>query len=208
MLLLVATALAADPIVGADFTPIGRFDLLWAQSEQPTGTFVGELDGLIAPPLSAWAGLRGDRTAWILGLSMARTSTTTWTAEDRRKQVVTGIRPALDVRRDLTPREVGEPVAWVGLGAWGVIPIVRDTSTAYGDEETADAREGSREIMARVGGFGGRAGLGADYLFTDALSLGLQSHLQGWRGQRYTEDALLISTLVSVQAAVRVELQF
>ncbi len=84
MLLLVATALAADPIAGADFAPLGRFDLLWAQSEQPTGTFVGEHDGLIAPPLSAWAGLRGERYAWILSLSMARTATTTWTAEDRR----------------------------------------------------------------------------------------------------------------------------
>ena len=208
MLLLVAAALAADPVAGADFVPMGRFDLLWADSEQPTGTFVGEFDGLIHPPLHAYAGLRFDKTTWALSLSMARTANITWTAQDRRKQVVTGIRPGLDARRDLSPREVGKPVAWAGLGAWGVIPIVRDTSTAYGEEEAADAKEGSREIMARVGGFGGRAGLGVDYLFTDSLAIGLNSHLQAWRGQRYTEDALLISTLIYADAALRLEFVF
>lgn len=200
---------AAEPFVGVDYAPMGRADLLWADSDQPTGTFVGELDGLISPPLSAYAGIfRGDHWAWTLGLSMARTRTVTWTLDDRRVQTNTGIRPALDLNRYLIDREVGSPTAWVGGGLYGVIPIARDQNDAYGDEEQQAANEGAREIMARIGGVGARAGVGAEYLLLDGLTVGLRTHLSGYRSQRYTEDALLVSTLVSVDAAVRVQIEF
>ncbi|MCP4805052.1 MAG: hypothetical protein GY913_17305 [Proteobacteria bacterium] len=206
---LLTTAHAAEPFVGVDYVPMGRIDLLWADSEQPSGTFVGEFDGLVSPPLSAYAGLfRGDHWAWTLGLSMARTRTVTWTAADRRTLTATGIRPALDGQRYLLPREVGAPTAWVGAGLYGVIPIARDRNDAYGEEEQSAANEGSREVMARIGGLGGRVGVGAEYLLVDGLTVGFRTHLWGYRGQRFTEDALLVSTLVSVDAALRVQIEF
>ena len=186
--------------------PFGRADLLWADSEQPTGTFVGEFDGLVRPPLSAYGGLQKEKTAWMLGLSMARTANTNWTAETNRKVTVTGIRPAVDMQRYLLPRD--GPSFWVGGGLYGVIPIARDVSGAYGEEEKEAAKEGSRELMARVGGVGARVGCGAEVPLTEGLSLGLRTHLWGFRGQRFTEDALLISTLISADAGVRLQIEF
>lgn len=205
LLALLGTALGS-PLFGVDYVPFGRADLLYADSEQPTGTFVGEFDGLVRPPLSAYGGLQRDKTAWLLGLSMARTSNTNWTADQRRKVTVAGIRPAVDMQRYLLPRDAA--TFWVGGGVYGVIPIARDVSEAYGEEEEQAAREGSRELMARVGGIGGRVGCGAEIPIAEGLSLGLRTHLWAFRGQRFTEDALLISTLISADAGVRLQIEF
>ena len=209
MLLALLTSTHATPFFGVDYVPMGRADLLWADSEQPTGTFVGEFDGLVNPPLSAYAGVfRGDHWAWTFGLTAARTRTVNWQLEDRRVVTATGIRPSVDLSRYLVEREIGKPTAWVGGGLYGVIPIARDRNDAYGDEEQHAANEGSREVMARIGGVGGRVGVGAEYLLVEGLTVGLRTHLWGYRGQRFTEDALLVSTLVSVDAGLRVQVEF
>ena len=207
MLLALIASTHANPVFGVDFVPFGRADLLWVDSEQPTGTFVGEFDGLLNPPLTAYGGLQKEKRTWLFALSAARTSNTNWTAEQRRKVTVAGVRPAVDLQHHLVPRD--EPATfWVGAGVYGVIPIARDVSDAYGEEEEEAAREGSRELMARVGGVGGRVGVGAEVALSESLSLGLRTHLWAFRGQRYTEDALLISTLISADAGVRLQIAF
>jgi len=206
MLLLLFGQASATPLFGVDYMPMGRADLVWTQSDQPTGTFVGEFDGLLNPPLTAYGGLQREQYTWLLGLTAARTSTTNWTAESRRRVTVTGIRPTLDVQRYLLDKE--GPTFWVGGGLYGVLPIARDVNEAYGEEEQEAAREGSRELMARVGGVGARVGCGAEVAISEQLTLGLRTHIWGFRGQRFTEDALLISTLISADAGVRLQIAF
>ena len=72
-------------------------------------------------------------------MGFARSAETSWTGEQRRKVTYTGVRPALDAQRYITDH------AWVGAGVYGVIPIVRDVSTQYGEAEQAEALKRAQE---------------------------------------------------------------
>ena len=203
---LIGLALAA-PAIGVDFVPMGRADLVWVDAAQASGTLVGEFDGLVRPNLTPYLVVQSQkkpRNTFVLGTGFARTAETSWTGQERRKVVTTAIRPAVDLQRYVIQDTAS---AWVGLGAFGVIPIVRDVSTAYGEAEAQEAREGSREVMARIGGAGARVGAGAELAITPELSIGLRFHTNAWRGQRVTEDSVDISTLMWVDAGLRLQIQ-
>lgn len=211
MLLTLLSLAAAAPVVGVDVVPLSRADLAWAQSDQLTGTWVGEFDGLIRPPLTPYVGLHGrknPKNLWVLGLSGARTVNTVWSLDQRRRIAVTGIRPAVDLQHDVVgERAPGLPTVWVGAGLYGVIPIARDTSPSYGEEEQQAAREGARAVAMQVGGIGGRAGVGVDYTWTDRLSLGARAHWTLWRGQVFDDDTLTTSALGWVDVGLRLQVQ-
>lgn len=200
-LALVSPALAA-PSLGLDYVPFGRADLVWVDEDQSTGTRVGEFDGLIRPSLTPYLLLPTDRVSWVLGMGFARSAQTSWTGEQRRKVTQTGIRPAVDAQVYVKPN------VWVGAGLYGVIPIVRDVSTAYGEAEQTEADETSRQVMARIGGVGSRVGAGAEFELTEGVHLGLRTHVNGWRGQRITEESVDISTLTWVDAGLRLQVEF
>lgn len=191
----------AAPSLGVDYVPFGRSDLVWVEEEQSTGTLVGEFDGLIRPSLTPYLLVPRDRVSWVVGMGFARSAETSWTGEQRRKVTYTGVRPALDAQRYITDH------AWVGAGVYGVIPIVRDVSTQYGEAEQAEAQEASRQVMARIGGVGARAGAGAEIEVAEGLSIGFRTHLNGWRGQRISEDSYDVSTLMWVDAGLRLQVQ-
>lgn len=200
---LLATALAAEgSALGVDYVPSGRADLVWVDEARTSGTLVGELDGLVRPSLTPYLVLHGARVSTVLGLGFGRTSEISWTGEERRKVVNAGIRPAVDLHHYLLEDRAS---AWVGAGVYGVIPIVRDVSSAYGEAEQEAAREASREVMARIGGVGGRLGAGAEVELSPGLTVGLRFHTNAWRGQRISEDSVSISTLMWADAGLRLQ---
>ena len=201
-------ALAADPpaapaapvdrhyVLGVDWVPTSRADLVWIAEDQLTGTLAGEFDGALRPALTAYGGLQGDKTAWLLSLGVARSTDVSWTLESRETTAMGGVRPALDMQRYVMPRQTGAATAWFGAGLSGVIPLASVRSAAYGEQEVEDAAEEARATRSRIGGVGGRVGLGAEVLLSPGITLGLRTHVNAHRGQTLNEDALRVATWI------------
>ena len=168
-------ALAADPpaapaapvdrhyVLGVDWVPTSRADLVWIAEDQLTGTLAGEFDG--------------------------------------------ALRPALDMQRYVMPRQTGAATAWFGAGLSGVIPLASVRSAAYGEQEVEDAAEEARATRSRIGGVGGRVGLGAEVLLSPGITLGLRTHVNAHRGQTLNEDALRVATWIWADAALRLQIE-
>ena len=52
-----------------------------------------------------------------------------------------------------------------------------------------------------------RAGAGAEIEVAEGLSVGFRTHLNGWRGQRISEDSYDVSTLMWVDAGLRLQVE-
>lgn len=212
-------ALAADPpaapaapvdrhyVLGVDWVPTSRADLVWIAEDQLTGTLAGEFDGALRPALTAYGGLQGDKTAWLLSLGVARSTDVSWTLESRETTAMGGVRPALDMQRYVMPRQTGAATAWFGAGLSGVIPLASVRSAAYGEQEVEDAAEEARATRSRIGGVGGRVGLGAEVLLSPGITLGLRTHVNAHRGQTLNEDALRVATWIWADAALRLQIE-
>ena len=212
-------ALAADPpaapaapvdrhyVLGVDWVPTSRADLVWIAQDQLTGTLAGEFDGALRPALTAYGGLQGDKTAWLVSLGVARSTDVSWTLESRETTAMGGVRPALDMQRYVMPRQTGAATAWFGAGLSGVIPLASVRSAAYGEQEVEDAAEEARATRSRIGGVGGRVGLGAEVLLSPGITLGLRTHVNAHRGQTLNEDALRVATWIWADAALRLQIE-
>ncbi|MCB9765288.1 MAG: hypothetical protein H6739_36275 [Alphaproteobacteria bacterium] len=209
---LAAEAEAPEPArwaVGLDFVPAAlRSDLAWSADAMQTGTYVGELDGFIQPPLTAYFGAIRPRTTWTLGAAWARYGEVNWTPDGRRVTGAGAVRLAVDAQRYLNARAYRRPAVWVGLGVHGNIPVITDRSSSYTEEEAADAQEGRRATAGRVGGVGGRAGLGCDYELLPGLAVGMRAAVVYHRGQALQEDSLVASALWAPEAALRLQFMF
>lgn len=203
-----STGLAAPrTLAGLDWVPAGRGDLEWVAQGQGSGTLVGELDGLLRPPLSAWAGPAWDKDAVIFGLGVARQATSTWTSQQKTHVALGSVRPSVDYRRYLRPREAGQATAWLGAGVHGNIPWVRYTSESWTAEEQAAMDEAAAADRGRIGGLGGRLGLGAEAWLTESLAVG-----GSWSGRLHRQqyngtDGYTVSTWVGGEAALTLALQ-
>jgi hypothetical protein len=201
---LTSAADAADPVLGVDWVPFGRADLVWVDEGRSSGTGVGEFDGLLRPALTFYGGLDLGQNVLILGLGVALERTTTWTAESRSTVSAGGIRPSVDIQRLWGPQQ-DRVHPWFGGGFYGIWPVARDVSTANSQEQADAASDNATSTRFRIAGAGLRAGLGADFDIADGFQLGFRAHLVGHNGWRYTVDEFSWSTLVYGEAAVRVQ---
>lgn len=207
--LFLQAALAVTPVAGLDFAPTStRADLLWVEDDQSTGTMLGELDGLVRPPLTPYGGFIAGDWAFLFNASFGRTRQIDWTPEARRSRAATAIRLGADAQRYLAPRELGKPTLWVGGGLYGTIPQASDESTAYTEDEIEAANEADRATRARIGGIGGRAGFGAELLLREGLTLGLRAQITCWQGWSIDEGAYARSSLWAPETALRLQLEF
>ena len=208
--LLTAALPSADAagVMGADWVPFGRADLVWVDGEQTSETLVGEYDGIVSPGLSAYGGYVGEKNAWLGSFGVARVSDVTWDGEGYRRVSASAFRPAVDWQRYLRDRDVGTAIPWVGLGAHVTIPQARDAADVYTEEEQTDADEGARALRGRIGGLGARVGIGGDYRINEGLTVGMRYALVAHRGQTSSEDSLSVSWLTKGEAALRLQLEF
>ena len=195
------TALAA-PTVGVELLP-GTDPL---QSQEMSAQ-VDQLHRLLRPPVSAWIGLERGEWTWQLSLGAARQLSTRWDAGQARRYAITAFRPGAEAQRGWGGEEILKPAPFAAVGLWGVIPVVRDRSSAYGPAEQAAANESARGVMAQVGGVGIRLGGGLDLPLNETLSVGAAAYWSLWRGQSVDEDAWSTSALgwseVVIRASVR-----
>ncbi len=171
-LLLASLTARADALLGVDFTPFDRGDLAWVEDGQLSGTLVGELDGLLVPSLSAWGGWADAHNAALVGLGGARLATITRSESSLTGSAVAALRPSVDYRRYLAPRQPGQVAAWVQGGAYGVIPVATTWSEASSEAELEALAAADEDTEARIGGWGLRAGGGASVAWDNGLSLG------------------------------------
>ncbi len=193
-------------LLGLDLVPYGRGDLLWVTEDRDSDVLVGEFDGVLRPPLTAYGGGRTERTALLGSFGLARIATASRGDGGTARQAVGAFRPGLDVQRYLGVEEHG-PVAWLGGGIYGVIPTAVEVSDLYAESETQDAAADSADLRARIGGVGLRAGVGGDYRFAGGLTLGLRYHLVGHRARALTSDTITVSTLTYGEAGLRLQLE-
>jgi len=195
------TALAG-PTVGLELTP--GADPLQAQEMSPQ---VEQVHLLLRPALSAWVGLEREKWTWQLSMGAARQLTTRWDSGQARRYAITAFRPGVEAQRRWDQEQALRPNPFVAAGLWGVLPIVRDRSSAYGPAEQQAANESARGVMAQVGGIGIRLGGGLDLPLNDTLSAGAAAYWSLWRGQAIDEDAWNSSALGWSQVVFRVSVR-
>ncbi len=191
-------------LVGLDYVPMGRGDLSWTAAEQGSGLLVGELDGVIRPPLTAWGGPRFGRAAVLGSLGLARQASTTWTGDLKTHRAVGAVRPGLDLRRYLGAPSQEGPAGYVQLGGYGSIPWVRYHSEAWSEEEALAMDEAETADRARIGGVGLRAGAGVEFWWPQGVAIGGRLFTVAHRQQATTTDGYTVDTWLQGEAALTI----
>lgn len=195
-------------MLGGAFIPAGVGALAWQDADQLSGTLAGEFDGILRPPLTVYGGWYDTHDAVLIDFSMVRFSTATW-SDTPSAQGVGSTRLGLDYRRYLPAAQAGPGSVDIygDLGVYGIMASAKDTSEAYTEEDQASADEASGELRARIGGVGGRFGLGAGYrLGTPAsVTLGVRGALLVHRAQSTLESGYQVSVVVLPEAAFTLE---
>lgn len=204
MVWILITALAtAGPLGGLEWHPLSRADLVWVDEGRTSGVVVGEHDGVVAPALSGFLGWEiGSRVALTGHLGVARLTNTTL-VDDVLTTTHWGVfRPGLDVRWSLAERTPGRAHAFLFLGGHANIPSARERSNGFTDEEQQAADEQAKVERARLGGAGGRLGIGAEAQVVPGLWIGantaVELHHNTWR----SEDLSEVSSFLSANAAL------
>lgn len=208
VLLLLATASAATPVLGLEWRPLSRADLTWSDEGRTTGLAVGELDGAVRPALSAFFGAWvSERTALLGSLGLARLTTTTWTPgvdgepDTYRSRHWGVVRPELDLR--FAPWGHSKTAsAYAMLGVYGDIPSARDVSNAYTEDEQATADETAAEDRVRLGGFGARGGLGAEVDLGKGVHIGGQYAIYWHQAVLVSDDSSAVSAWLTGEASL------
>ncbi|MCA9494026.1 MAG: hypothetical protein KC621_29060 [Myxococcales bacterium] len=209
VLLLLASARAATPYAGLEWTPLGRADLAWVDAGNETGLVVGGNDGFARPDLMAYGGVwLAERVGAHAAFGAARIQTTSWTEDVYVQRHWGVVRPALDLRLALLRRDRPLPIPWVLVGGHVDLPSSRDVSNGYTEDEQLAADEAATEDRIRLGAWGGRAGAGVDLGVLPYLRLGGQWTL-GWQRSLWKSgDPGTVTSFVSAEAAFLLEFQW
>lgn len=202
-LFLANAALAATPFMGIEWRPLSRADLNWIEDGRSSGLSVGEFDGTANPSLNALGGVwLSPRVATVASLGVARLQNTTETSDIISQRHWGVIRPGIDVRWGLMTPEIKKPYPWLFAGMHGDIPSARDTSNGYTKPEQKAADANATIERARLGGIGGRLGIGADYRPLPGIAFGFQYALTWRRGVFQSDDRQAVTSWLSGEAAL------
>lgn len=192
----------AGALVGVDIVPFGRADAAWVEEQQLSGTQVAETDGLLTPPVVGWGGYANERHAFLGGLSVARVATHVDSAKSGSSLTRMGIRPSFDYRWYWVARQAGRPLAYLQAGLHGVIPVASDRTedASAAEQEVLDSR--AKQERSRIGGFGGRVGLGAEIQWDNGLVFGARYSMVYHRSRALNEETVAVSSLLRAEAAL------
>ena len=205
--LMIRGALAGT-LVGVDYVPSGLGDQAWVAEEQLTGTLVSETDGLLVPPLRSFGGVTWNRNAALMGFSMARISTTVQTAADVSRSTRAALRPSIDYRRWFMDRAESKPLAYVTTGLHGVIPFASESADSATNAEQLALEEAADQDRQRIGAVGFQAGLGAEVMWNNGISLGLRTSLVVHRSQSTDSQTRTVSSIVRPETALSLSFNF
>ncbi|MFT5684158.1 MAG: hypothetical protein ACI8RZ_005099 [Myxococcota bacterium] len=204
MLLILLPIAHAEGLLGIDYVPAGRADLVALEEGQTSGTGVGEFDGVLSPPLTVWGGIINDRIAWLGGVSVAWQSSSTWAGSQRTTSRRGGVRLALDRRSYLVSPDPDTIAPWIQVGAYGIVPFAGEHSDAWNDDEAAAMDAVAAEARSRIGGAGLRFGGGVAYETASGLSLGARALVVAHIGWEFDESGQSASTAVRMEPAVTI----
>ncbi|MFT7517925.1 MAG: hypothetical protein ACI9MC_000049 [Kiritimatiellia bacterium] len=211
MLLIMLSTLGwtATPTAGLEWAPLSRADLSWVAEGRTTGRAVGELDGTAHPALRAWAGAwLSERFGLTGGLGVARLQSTVWVDDTWRSRHWGVLRPSIDARFSLLRRDSDLPRPLLLLGLHGDIPSARDVSNGFTEAELEQADVDAEIERARLGGFGGRVGAGADIAVHPNVALGFQWTATWHRSVLRTSEASTVSSWVAGEAALTIAFEW
>ena len=192
----------AGTVMGVDWVPAGRADEAWIAAEQLTGTLVAEGDGMLRPPLTAWAGWTGSRHGVLGSMDVARLATSVRTHDQEELSIRAAIRPAVDYRLYLKPVAVGDPLPYLQLGAYGVIPLATETSDSASKSELEVLDEQAKQGQSRIGALGLRLGLGAEHRWVSGILVGARYSMVYHRSHALDEETLTVSSMLRSEAAL------
>lgn len=204
MLLVLLPIAHAEGLLGVDYVPAGRADLVALEEGQTSGTGVGEFDGILSPPLTAWGGIIKDRRAWLGGVSVAWRSTSTWAGSQRTTSRRGGVRLALDHRSYLVSPDPDTIAPWIQAGIYGIAPFAGEYSDAWTEDEALAMDAVAAEARSRIGGVGLRLGGGVAYETDSGLSLGARALMVVHQGFQYDDSGQSASTAVRMEPAITV----
>jgi hypothetical protein len=205
--LLIHSAMAGA-LVGVDYVPSGLGEQAWVAEGQLTGTQVAERDGLLVPPLRSFGGFTWKRNAALMGLSMARISTSVQTTADGSRSTRTALRPSVDYRRWLMDRKPEKPLAYVTAGMHGVIPFASETADSATDADQQALKEAADQDRERIGAVGAQVGIGAEVMWNNGVSLGLRTSLVAHRSQATDSQTRTVSSVVRPETALSLSFDF
>ena len=139
---------------------------------------------------------------------MARISTTTTTASVGTRSVRMGIRPALDYRRWLMKPVTGAPLAFLHVGAHGVLPHSKEVADNPSREEKQALKESSESDRNRIGAVGAQVGFGGEVRFETGLAVGFRTSLVALRSQATDDQTRTVSSLIRPESALTISLWF
>lgn len=207
-MLFAAAPAWAGGMVGVDLVPLGRADLAWVDQAELTGTGAAETDGVLQPPLTAWAGTSGEQFAMLFGLGVASSASTIWAGDPGggddlvTKRRVATVRPSVDLR--WYPRSLSgtglQP--WAGGGSYVVVPFVKYRSDAWTVAEQKAWDEVAAEDRARLFAVGLRGGGGVEHRWASGLRAGARYFLVMHRAQEVDDDVISVSSAVRGEAAL------
>lgn len=203
MVAAMVEAHAGSGFFGLELRPLSRQDLVWVAENRTSGTAVGEFDGTLRPVLTAFGGGWFSRYVGLsAGLTYAHLDRGSRSDEIRRMTRTAVLRPSLDLRIGWMEPRLRVPIPWVVVGLHGDIPIASDASNGFSPEEQDAANAVARDTRYRLGGFGGRAGVGVDYRLMPGFMLGGQAtlglHRAGYTGGDTRFATLWMSTEASL----------
>ena len=177
-LLSLAMAHAAVPFAGVEFRPLSRQDLVWVEEGRTSGTAVGAQDGVVRPNLGAFGGAWFSRFVGVAGsVGVARRTVSTRVDDVYRQRHQGVVRLGVDLRIGWLEPELRKPIPWFMLGLHGDIPSARDVSNGFTAEEQDAADRAAATTRYRLGGVGGRVGMGLDYRILPGLAIGAVASL-------------------------------
>ena len=204
MLLALLPLAHADGFFGVDYVPSGRADLVAVEEDQTSGTGVGEFDGLLDPPLTAWGGVLNDRSAWLGGVSVAWRAKTSWAEGQRTTSRRGGIRLSVDHRSYLVSPDPDSVSPWIQAGVYGIVPVASEYSDAWNDDEALAMDAVAAEERSRIGGAGLRLGGGVSINLGQGISLGARALVIVHQGWKFDESGQIASTEAWTEPALTV----
>lgn len=174
-LLLADPAHAARGFLGLEWRPLSRQDLVFVEEQRTSSTAVGEQDGTVRPNLAAFGGAWFNKYVGIsAGLGVAAIVSRTATEDTTSQRHWAVLRPSLDVRLGGLEPRLRFPIPWAVVGLYGDIPTVGNRSPAFTTDEQQAADDAAYDDATRLGGVGGRVGVGVDYRLLPGLMIGAQ----------------------------------
>jgi hypothetical protein len=197
------------PFFGLAWTPLSRQDVVWSEQDRTSGVLVGEFDGTVRPNMEAYGGAwLGNHLGFSASVGIARLTNTTWVDSENWEQRHWGvIRPSFDLR--VSPWKPGDhPRPWLHLGMHGDIPSSRSVSNAFTEEEQAAADDLAYDERARLGGVGGRVGVGAEQTLGRGIAVGLTWSADVHQSVLRGDDARAVTTWLGTSAQLLLSFQW